>query len=218
METPVAGDDRGLPGIAPYPLPAADDVPAGSVDWRVDPSRAALLVHDLQVYFGRPFSGDRPLGQMLANVARLAAACRQADVPVFYTAQVPHQDPRDRGLQREIWGPGMGADPTDAEILPDVAPRFGDLVLEKWRYSAFQRTNLEPLLLARGRDQIIVTGIYAHIGCMLTAADAFMRDIRPFFVADGTADFSRAHHDMALEYVAGRCGRVVTTDELLEAL
>jgi bifunctional isochorismate lyase/aryl carrier protein len=65
------------------------------------------------------------------------------------------------------------------------------------------------------RNQLIITGVYAHIGCMTTATDAFMRDIKPFFVADALADFSREEHLMSLKYVAGRSGRVVMTDELL---
>jgi bifunctional isochorismate lyase/aryl carrier protein len=71
------------------------------------------------------------------------------------------------------------------------------------------------MLKESGRDQLIITGVYAHIGCMTTATDAFMRDIKPFFVADALADFSREEHLMSLKYVAGRCGRVVMTEELL---
>ncbi|NEE16626.1 isochorismatase, partial [Streptomyces sp. SID7499] len=37
-----------LPAIVPYPMPAADELPANRVDWTVDPARAVLLVHDLQ--------------------------------------------------------------------------------------------------------------------------------------------------------------------------
>ncbi|MDA5636535.1 isochorismatase family protein, partial [Agrobacterium sp. ST15.16.024] len=91
-----------------------------------------------------------------------------------------------------------------------------DTVLVKWRYSAFHRSTLEEMLKETGRDQLIITGVYAHIGCMTTATDAFMRDIKPFFVADALADFSREEHLMALKYVAGRSGRVVMIEELLQ--
>src|SRR5690606_27338146 len=64
----------------------------------------------------------------------------------------------------------------------------------------------------------LITGVYAHIGCMTTATDAFMRDIKPFFIADALADFTRDEHLMSLKYVAGRSGRVVMTDELRPAV
>ncbi|WP_126975882.1 isochorismatase family protein [Frigidibacter oleivorans] len=208
---------RRLPAIAAYPLPAAADLPAPRAPFRLDRARAALLVHDMQAYFCAPYpQGDSPLAPAIAHIARLLAAARAAGVPVFYTAQELRQDRRDRGLQADLWGPGMQAEGAEA-ILPALAPAPGDHVLVKHRYSAFQRSNLEPLMRARGRDQLIVCGLYAHIGCMLTAAEAFMRDIEPFFVADALADFSRDRHDMALSWVAEICGVPMMTDQV-EAL
>jgi bifunctional isochorismate lyase / aryl carrier protein len=212
-----------LPRIEPYPLPDADDVPSGRVDWRPDPSRAALLVHDMQRYFLAAYApGAEPLAGLMRNVAALLAACRELGVPVFYTAQPGRQDPRDRGLLTEFWGAGIGSvidtDPRAEEIVDELAPRPSDVRLTKWRYSAFQRSTFAEQLAARGRDQLVITGVYAHIGCQATAVEAFMRDVRPFFVADAVADFSRRHHEQALEYVAQRCGVVSTTAPVLEAL
>jgi len=210
---------KGLPTIAPYALPTEAELPAARAPWRLDPARAALLVHDMQHYFVRPFvPGESPLAPAVANIARLATAARAAGIPVFYTAQHGNQDRRDRGLQADLWGPGMSDAPEHQPILPELAPEPGDFVLVKHRYSAFQRSNLETLMRARGRDQLVVCGIYAHIGCTLTAAEAFQRDIEPFLAADALADFSRDKHMMALHYVAGTCAVPLMTEALVRGM
>ena len=116
-----------------------------------------------------------------------------------------------RGLLADLWGPGLSVG-RDTEVVGALTPRDTDIQVTKWRYSAFQRTDLRELLAHHGRDQLLVTGVYAHMGCLLSAAEAFMNDIQPFFVADATADFSRAEHEMALSYAAKRCAVVTTTD------
>ncbi|GAA4994394.1 isochorismatase family protein [Pseudonocardia tropica] len=207
-----------LPRIEPYPLPEVSERPSGRVDWRPEPARAALLVHDMQRYFLAPYAGS-PIPEVVANIGRLLSACRERGVPVYYTAQPGRQDPADRGLLTDFWGDGIGAviddDPTAADVVDALAPRPGDAVLTKWRYSAFQRSTFAEQLAAAGRDQLLVTGIYAHIGCQATAVEAFMRDVAPFLVSDAVADFSRSHHDAACEYVAQRCGVVTGTGEVL---
>lgn len=210
---------KGLPTIAPYALPEAAELPVPRAPWTITRDRAALLVHDMQHYFVRPYARDQsPMAPVVANIARLVAAARAAGVPVFYTAQHGNQDRRDRGLQADLWGPGMSDAPEHQPILPELAPAPGDFVLTKHRYSAFQRSNLETLLRVRGRDQLLVCGIYAHIGVTLTLAEAFQRDIEPFLVADAVADFSREKHLMALHYVAATCAVPLLTETVLEAL
>ena len=207
-----------LPSIAPYALPGAGEWPVSRAQWRLEGGRAALLVHDMQAYFAGAFvAGAEPLTGLVANIARLIAAARAADVPVFYTAQHGEQDRRDRGLQADLWGPGMRRLPEHETILPALAPAEGDHVLVKHRYSAFQRSNFAELLGARGRDQLVVCGVYAHIGCLMTAGEAFQRDIEPFMAGDALGDFSREWHDMALAHAADCCAVVVGTDAVVEA-
>ncbi|WP_137154168.1 isochorismatase family protein [Rhizobium sp. FKL33] len=210
---------KGLPKIASYTLPTESELPVPRAPWKLDKRRAALLVHDMQRYFVRPFDiVEAPIAPAIANIVRLLDTCRLAGIPVFYTAQTVNQDRRDRGLQADLWGSGM-SDPAEHQpILTELRPAEGDFVLVKHRYSAFQRSNLETLLRVRGRDQLIIAGIYAHIGCLMTAGEAFMRDIEPFFVADALADFSREKHDMAVAYVAATCAVPMTTDQVIGAL
>ena len=207
-----------LPRIAGYQLPTASEVPAARVPWQPERLRVALLIHDMQNYFVGAFGDPEPIHDVIANIAALRSHCDAKDVPVFYTAQVGDQDQRDRGLQRYFWGPGMPAANRQPEIVPELAPQVNHYVLEKWRYSAFQRTTLEERMRARGRDQLIVCGVFAHIGVLTSAADAFMRDIEPFVAADGVADFSREKHDLALTYAAGCCAVPLTTAALIESL
>ncbi|MFD8782078.1 isochorismatase family protein [Kitasatospora sp. NPDC059599] len=207
----------GLPRIPSYPLPTAEELPADRVSWTVDPARAVLLVHDLQNHFlGAYDTGAAPVPELLANVAGLTGAAGAAGVPVVYSAQLGGQSPAERGLQQDFWGPGIPDDPRATAIADAVAPAPGDTVLTKWKYSAFVRTGLERMLREQGRDQLVIVGVYAHIGVQVTACDAWMRDVQAFVVADAVADFGPAEHRAALEWVAGRCG-VVTTTEAVRA-
>ena len=210
-----------LPKIAPYSYREQEH--QNRVNWRVDPARAALLVHDMQRYFVRAFELERdgqplPDAQIniaIANIRRLLDAAHAANIPVYYTAQPPRQNPADRRLLTDFWGDGL-QDDENAQILDELAPTEADTVLTKWRYSAFVRSPLEEQLKDLGRDQLIIGGIYAHIGCLTTALEAFMRDIQPFMVTDALADFTAEEHRMACEYASGRCARVLNTAEALE--
>lgn len=205
--------------IEPYHMPGQGDLPAPAVPWRPAPERAVVLVHDMQHYFLRPFpAGRSPLTELVGNVAALLAAARTAGVPVMYTAQPGAMSRHDRGLLHDFWGPGMGTEETDRAIADEVAPERGDTVLTKWRYSAFFRSDLEERMRHVGRDQLIVCGVYAHMGCLITACDAFSRDIQPFLVADALADLSLDDHLMALRYAAHRCAVPLSAADALAAL
>ncbi|MET9145680.1 isochorismatase family protein [Streptomyces sp. NPDC058319] len=205
--------------IDPYPMPRTAELPPNTVSWRVDPHRAVLLVHDMQHYFLAPFRhGAQPHTDLVANVALLRERCAAAGVPVVYSAQPGDMTPAQRGLLADFWGAGMSADPEDRGIPEVLAPGERDTVLVKWRASAFHRTPLLELLREQGRDQLIICGVYAQVGILLTACDAFAHDIQPFVVADAVADFTPDRHRMALEYAASRCAVVAETGTVLSEL
>ncbi|GAA3971097.1 isochorismatase family protein [Thermobifida alba] len=209
----------GIPPIRPYPLPEADGLPANTACWTVDPDRAVLLVHDMQRFFLRPFdSAGEPCRTLLRNCVALRERCAALGVPVAYTTQPGNMTDEQRGLLKDFWGPGMSAVPQDRAVVEPLAPAPGDWVLTKWRYSAFHRSDLLELMRAHHRDQLVVCGVYAHVGVLMTAVDAFTHDIRPFLPADAVADFSAEYHHMALEYAAQRCAVVTSTAALLAAL
>ncbi|MFE9827790.1 isochorismatase family protein [Streptomyces halstedii] len=208
-----------IPTIEPYPMPTQGDLPANTASWSVDPSRAVLLVHDMQYYFLRPFpAGASPVDALLGNAVQLRQTCARLGVPVAYTAQPGDMTEEQRGLLKDFWGPGMSAGPRDRAVVDELAPGPDDTVFTKWRPSAFFRTGLLDLLRDTGRDQLIVCGVYAHVGILMTTGEACAHDIQTFVVGDAVADFTPADHRMTLEYVATRCGMTVTTKTVLRQL
>ena len=208
-----------IPAITPYVMPTESDLPKNKVAWKVEPKRTVLLIHDMQQYFIDFYEkNDSPIPQLLKNITTIKNRCVELGIPVVYTAQPGDQNPKDRALLTDFWGTGLDDDPNQTSIVRDVAPSDDDIVLTKWRYSAFKRTNLLELMEEQGRDQLIICGVYAHIGCLLTASEAFMQDIQSFLVADAVADFSLEEHKMALKYAAERCAFTTSTNQLLDQL
>ncbi|WP_406864112.1 isochorismatase family protein [Streptomyces sp. HUAS MG47] len=203
----------GIPTIESYPFPTRGDLPPNTARWTPDPDRAVLLVHDMQRYFLAPFPAD-VRGRLVGNSAALRNRCAAAGVPVAYTAQPGGMTEQQRGLLKDFWGPGMRPEPADRAVVDELAPADGDWMLTKWRYSAFFDSPLLERMRAAGRDQIVLCGVYAHVGVLMTAVEAFTHDIQPFLVADAVADFNEHYHRLAVTYAAERCAAVVTAEEV----
>lgn len=203
----------GIPVITSYPLPTRAKLPTSVVRWTVQPERAVLLVHDMQSFFLAPFAGSLR-EELVHNVALLRKRCAELGVPVAYTAQAGRMTDEQRGLLKDFWGPGMRTDPADRGVVLELAPTAADWVLTKWRYSAFHRSDLLARMRSAGRDQLVLSGVYAHVGVLATALDAFSHDIQPFLVADALGDFTAADHRRTLEYAAQCCAMVVLTEDV----
>ncbi|MFS4092803.1 isochorismatase family protein [Streptomyces sp. AF1A] len=203
----------GLPPIASYPLPPAEHLPENLATWTPRPDRAVLLVHDMQRYFLQALP-DPLRGELVHNAAVLRKRAAALGVPVAYTAQPGRMTNEQRGLLKDFWGPGMRTDPADREVVAELEPTEDDWVFTKWRYSAFFRSDLLERMRAAGRDQLVLCGVYAHVGVLATALEAFTNDIQTFLAADALGDFSEAHHRMALDYAAQRCAMVLPSAEV----
>lgn len=205
-----------IPKIASYKIPQSETFPENTVDWKIDPKKAVVLVHDLQTYFLNFFDKTKsPVPELLENVRQVLDNARAANIPVIYTAQPANQEPNERALLTDFWGAGLTQ---DTDIAPEVSPQAGDIQYTKWRYSAFKKTPLLQWMQEEQRDQLIIVGVYGHIGILSTALDAFMLDIKPFVIGDAIADFSEEDHLHTLKYVAGRSGCVKSVNEFIKTM
>ncbi|QQK77678.1 isochorismatase family protein [Salicibibacter cibarius] len=208
-----------IPKIESYSMPNQSDIPTSKLNWSVHPGRAALLIHDMQEYFLNAYDQQAdPYTTLVDNITELKQVCTTLGIPIIYSAQPRNQKKEERGLLQDFWGDGIPNDPKAEKIIEALSPDDMDIRITKWRYSAFQKTSLFEDLKKQGRDQLIITGVYAHIGCMLTAAEAFMKDFQTFFIADALADFSLEDHHMALQYAHKRCAVVETNERIRQQL
>ncbi len=164
------------------------------VRFDIDPGRTALLVVDMQNCFVADSPVAAPLGTEVARrLNRLAAACRQAGIPIIWTRHVVRPDGSNIGLLGEIISPVAAGiindDAPTAALHPLMDVRPGDVVVGKPRFGSFHGTDLELILRSRGIDTLILGGISTNVCVDTTAREAAAREFRVLFLSDGTANF-----------------------------
>src|SRR5207248_11130600 len=95
--------------------------------------------------------------------------------------------------------------------------RDTEIVVQKYRYSAFAGTNLDLLLRSNGIKTLVMCGD-ATSGCVeSTTRHGFFHDYYVVTAADACADFDRHRHDMSLQKMDVSYGYVVPTDCIVDA-
>jgi len=135
--------------------------------------------------------------RIIPNIRRLIEAARRKGLPVIY-ANDSHLE-GDFELGR--WGPHAMAGTEGAQVIPELAPAPGDIVIEKHVYSGFFETPLDTILRSRGVDTVILTGLHTHLCVRHTAADAFFRGYEIVIPEDGVDSFTEADHKAGIEYL-----------------
>jgi ureidoacrylate peracid hydrolase len=190
----------------------------------------ALIVIDMQNGFCREEGFMNKLGldwkmavEAIEPIKRLLAAARQAGIPIFHTRYSLNPDYSDAGLIIERFAAlkdtgGMVRGTWDNAIIDELAPREGEVVIDKTRYTAFYGTDLEDRLRELGTDTLIVCGVTTEICVESTIRDAFFRDIRILIPDDATGAASRQRHEDALRVITYGFGTVTNVEELEQAL
>ena len=150
---------------------------------------SALVVIDMQNSFLEPKGSMAAIGlpfeelrTALDGTVRLVAAAREAGIPVIFTRYVYMADYSDGGIVPNLLVPAMResnaliAGSWDAEVVDELAPQPGDVVIDKSRPSAFYGTQLEPVLTSLGVRNLVMAGVTTNICVETTARDAGQRD------------------------------------------
>lgn len=183
----------------------------------LDP-KTALVVIDLQNALARVPS-VHPMPGVIENAARLAKAFRRAQLPVVLVRVWYSEDGGDR-LQSRTQVPArvMPPSPELAQIVPELGPEPGDIVVTKRQWNAFYGTELDLQLRRRHVTGIVMTGVATSIGVDSTARAAAERAYNLTFASDAMTDLDPAAHEHSLQKIFPRLGEIDTTDALLALL
>lgn len=193
----------------------------------VAPGRTALLVIDMQNdfcadggYVDRVIGKDvAPCQAVAAPIAKLAAAARDAGVPVVwvradYAPEHLHAPVLAKqaamGIEAVCCAPGSwGYD------FFGVAPEPGEMVVDKHRYSAFTGTGLDAALRARGIETLVIAGVQTNVCIESTFRDAFNLGYYLVIPEDCVASHTPPLHDAALMNFRFLFGSLVRSDEVI---
>ena len=189
--------------------------------------RAALIVIDVQRAFcdaggslARGGGEHRHCAAAVPTVTRLLDAWRTTSRPGVLARYVLAADGGDAGLLAERSPPlpvpgALRAGTADAALLPELAPRDGERIIDKTRFSAFQATGLEEHLAGLGVDTVVLCGFTTNVCVDSTARDAFARDLRLVVAADACASTHPDLHDASLRTIELCMGDVAATDTIV---
>lgn len=214
------------PYITPGNLPEKSKIwlerikPVNQQSMKINKEKSALLVVDMQKFFLDPTSPTYTCGGpvILPNVKNLIDAFRLSGRPVIYTCHVHHPDLIDAGIMG-WWWEGMCLEGSEeSEVHDDIAPLPGEKIIYKHRYSAFYNTDLETILRVLKIEDLVIAGIMTNLCCESTARDAYYRDYRVFFPADGTGSVNEEMHLASLLNLAFGFANITETNTLISEL
>ncbi|MTI30529.1 hydrolase [Xanthovirga aplysinae] len=180
--------------------------------------KTALVIIDLQKGIVGLKGKPNEIDVIVSNAAKLADKFRSKRGLVALV-NVDFQNGKD-ALNPILDEPLPPRDlPQDwSNIVPELCPKKGDLLITKRQWGAFFGTELDLQLRRRGIDTLLLCGISTNIGVETTAREAYQRNYNQIFVVDAMNALSREEHDHTIKYIFPRMGRNRLTQEVLQVL
>ena len=188
----------------------------------LDQRTTALVLIDLQRGITAFPAEPHTSAAVIANAALLADAFRGAGAPVVMVRVARSPDGGDRLRSQVDEPPPMPhtphVSPDFAEIVAELGPKNGDIVVTKRQWGAFYGTDLDLQLRRRGITTIVLGGIATNYGVESTARDGYERGYQLLLVEDAMSARAASDHAFAFARIFPRLGLVCRTDDVIAAL
>jgi maleamate amidohydrolase len=181
----------------------------------------ALLIVDFVNGFADPqVLGGGHIRDAITATIPLLSFFRERRLPVIFTRIVYAEDGSDAGIWCEK-APRLRllTEHADAsQIVSELSPQAGELVLRKTQASAFFGTHLGSVLTGRGVDTLVVAGCTTS-GCVrASVVDAMSMNFRTVVAADAVGDRALGPHEANLFDMGQKYADLLTVEEILSAL
>jgi maleamate amidohydrolase len=178
----------------------------------------ALLMVDFTVGFNDPaWFGGGNIDAAVRQTVRLLEFFRKQRLPIAHTRIVYAEDGSDVGIfATKIARLGALTETHAAgQIVPELSPLSGELVVRKTQASAFFNTGLAAWLIGRGVDTLIVCGCTTS-GCVRASViDAASWNFRTMVVQDCVGDRADGPHQANLFDMGQKYADIVSRDEVI---
>lgn len=221
-----------VPGLYPWPF-----------DGDLTARNTALLVIDMQIDFCGEGGWVHSTGVDIANtrraiapIARLLATLRPLGYTIIHTREGHRPDlsdlPANKAWRsRQMTGKGIGdtgplgrflvrGEP-NWDIVPELTPAPGEIVIDKSGKGSFHATDLDAILRLRGLRNLIVTGVTTDCCVQSTLRDANDRGFECLLLEDCCGAATMDHHQRQIEIfriMEGLYGSVGTSADLIAVL
>src|SRR2546421_4502396 len=174
----------------------------------------ALIVVDMLNDFVDGKLANPKAQAIIAPLQRLLAHARDEGWVVVFSNDA-HQ-PDDPELR--VWGEHAMAGTVEADVIPQLKPREGEIVSPKRVYGAFDFTGLDERLKEGGVDEVVITGQHTHICVRHSSYGALIRGYAITIPRDAVCGFEGVDEDEALAYLEMAYGaKIATVSELAAA-
>ena len=203
-----------------------------------DPAKTALVIIDMQRDFcafggfGEALGNDiTPTKAIIPTVKKILEAFRELQITVIHTREGHRPDLSDLPRAKLRRSPAIGTEGPMGRILvrgeyghdivDELAPVDGEIVIDKPGKGAFYQTDLHSILISKGIESLIVCGVTTHVCVHTTIREANDRGYECLMIEDGTAAFDSRDQEAAIRMInqqGGIFGWTTDSQRLLKSL